>query len=359
MTEVTEPTESHRFDVAVSFAGEDRELVDEIVGLAKAKGIRVFYDEDFRFESWGRDLIEYFTDVYQHQARYAVMFISSHYAEKVWTRQERRSILSRALNDQSEYALPVRLDDTALDGLLPTVGYLDARREGVAGIATAIAAKVSSETPEVPSKWTTGVPRDDASTQALLALKPPGWEYLYYGGLLVQGEARLRPGFLDMQIGYAKHRAHLDGSETYRYLESTLGRYGALADMFGAVLAQSVQDQSFGLPGEPGDPQRIAHAADRLLDVYDDFLRIVGDIRGTVVPEAFVEPRDLLAQWGVKPTESIQAFFGQFAAQVEGFPEKLLSGEDIHLEMVLKLETEDELMARFRSALEATVATLI
>ena len=175
--EPTEPEETrdgdheYEFDVAVSFAGEDRALVDEIVDLAQEHDVRAFYDEDYKVETWGKDLIEYFTDLYQHRARFAIVFISRHYATKVWPRVERRSILARAMNEHAEYVLPVRLDDTELEGLLPTVGYLDARREGVKGIADAIVQKVSGAAPE-RTEWTTGVPTGDAENQSLLAIRP-------------------------------------------------------------------------------------------------------------------------------------------------------------------------------------------
>lgn len=52
------------------------------------------------------------------------MFISKEYAERPWTKHERRSALSRALKED-EYVLPARFDDTELPGLAPTIGYID------------------------------------------------------------------------------------------------------------------------------------------------------------------------------------------------------------------------------------------
>ena len=55
------------------------------------------------------------------------MFISKHYADKVWTRHERRAALARAMAERDEYVLPARFDDTEIPGLSPVVGYLDLR----------------------------------------------------------------------------------------------------------------------------------------------------------------------------------------------------------------------------------------
>jgi hypothetical protein len=76
------------FDVAISFAGEDREYVKEIAVLLKQRGIPTFYDEDHLAEMWGEDLVEYLDDVYRKRSRYAVVFLSRHYVSKAWPSHE-------------------------------------------------------------------------------------------------------------------------------------------------------------------------------------------------------------------------------------------------------------------------------
>jgi len=65
--------------------------------------------------------------VYQHLARYCVLFVSKHYATRVWTNHERRSAQARALRENREYILPARFDDTEVPGLPPTVAYISIR----------------------------------------------------------------------------------------------------------------------------------------------------------------------------------------------------------------------------------------
>src|SRR5215831_9709039 len=136
--------DTYEFDVAVSFAGEDREFVEEVVAQLKKAGLRVFYDSDHAAEMWGEDLIEYLDDIYRMKARYAMVFISHSYAGKMWTRHERRSALARALEQTTPYVLPVRLDDTVLKGFRPTVGYLDARKLGLSGIVRVALTKLAT-----------------------------------------------------------------------------------------------------------------------------------------------------------------------------------------------------------------------
>lgn len=119
---------SETFDVCLSFAGEQRDYVERIAVALKSAGLKVFYDqdEDIAASLWGRDLGEALDYVYRQGSRFCLMFISADYAAKAWTRHERRSALARAI-EQDEYVLPARFDDTELDGLRPTVAYLDLR----------------------------------------------------------------------------------------------------------------------------------------------------------------------------------------------------------------------------------------
>jgi hypothetical protein len=59
------------------------------------------------------------------KARYCVMFISKEYQARKWTVHEARSAQARAFEEKgAEYILPIRVDDTELEGLLPTIGYV-------------------------------------------------------------------------------------------------------------------------------------------------------------------------------------------------------------------------------------------
>lgn len=45
-----------KYDIALSFAGENREYVDKVAKLLKDKGISVFYDLFEKANMWGKDL---------------------------------------------------------------------------------------------------------------------------------------------------------------------------------------------------------------------------------------------------------------------------------------------------------------
>ena len=130
------------FQVALSFAGEQRDYVREVAKSLAARRIAVFYDE---FESnvlWGRDGVEHFHQIYSQKTQYVIMFISAEYVAKAWTRLERRAAISRQIKDDAEYILPVRFDNSKVPGLLDTMQYLSADHYTPAQLAVEIAKKI-------------------------------------------------------------------------------------------------------------------------------------------------------------------------------------------------------------------------
>jgi hypothetical protein len=116
--------ETRPFQVALSFAGEQRTYVREVAKALTSRHIAVFYDQFQANDLWGKDGAEHFHQIYSRDAQYVVMFISADYVAKAWTRLERRSALSRQMKEDAEYILPVRFDDTEVPGLPDTLQFL-------------------------------------------------------------------------------------------------------------------------------------------------------------------------------------------------------------------------------------------
>lgn len=114
-----------KYDIVLSFAGEDRAFAEGVARILVSKGVRVFYDRYEDVELWGKDLYTHLDEVYRKLGRYCVMFISENYKERLWTNHERESAQARAFEQNEEYILPVRLDDTEIPGIKGTIGYLD------------------------------------------------------------------------------------------------------------------------------------------------------------------------------------------------------------------------------------------
>lgn len=130
------------YDIAVSFAGEDRAYVEQVSNALKLSGLSVFYDGYEKSDLWGKDLYVHLTNVYRDYSKYCLMFISEHYTRKQWTNHERKAAQARAFSENREYILPLRLDDSSVVGVLDTTGFVDARRTPVEEIVEMLWDKV-------------------------------------------------------------------------------------------------------------------------------------------------------------------------------------------------------------------------
>ncbi|MDP9224865.1 MAG: TIR domain-containing protein [Actinomycetota bacterium] len=130
------------YDVALSFAGEQRAYVDQVAAALRGKGVRPFYDKYERANLWGKDLYEHLDYVYQRAAGYCVVFASEDYANKTWTNHERKSAQARAIEENVEYILPARFDETEIPGIRKTIGYIDLRHTTPEELADLIVQKL-------------------------------------------------------------------------------------------------------------------------------------------------------------------------------------------------------------------------
>jgi len=140
---------TYEFEVSFSFAGEDRAFVKEVASYLVENNVKVFYDEFQEIDLWGKDLYVYLDEIYRKKSRYCVVFISKHYKEKLWTNHERESAQARAFQENSEYILPFRLDDTEIPGIKPTTGYLSSKNISSQKLAEAISKKINAGSPQL------------------------------------------------------------------------------------------------------------------------------------------------------------------------------------------------------------------
>ena len=117
-----DPSADH-YDVAISFAGEQRQFVEEFATSLKKHGTTVFYD-DF-VDLWGKDLTVELARVYRSGARYVVIFVSNEYVKKAWPNEERQHALAGRIERMDDSILPARFDPIKLPGLPASVGYID------------------------------------------------------------------------------------------------------------------------------------------------------------------------------------------------------------------------------------------
>ena len=342
--------ESYDYDVAVTFAGEDREFVEEVVRDIASAGYKVFYDQDEQVTLWGEELTEFFPKIYEERSRYAVMFVSRHYAAKAWTRLERRSVLVRALNQPTPYLLPVRLDSTRLTGVRETISYLDGIRIGAKGVAMAIRQKLGGMQRAGGGSFNGLVPRNGQEVTVMVGERPAGWEYLLYAYQLVHGVELLHNRYLDHRMGFAEPAEFVAEEEIADVVGRELAIGNGIIRNFEIVMSDPAQRSAFGPPGNVG---QIVHLADRYISVYESFMQWASRIR-SYAPRS-VEARRLfesLASFAQQPVERMRTFTYKLRDMADPIHSQLVNGETATLVLHLPLEVTLDARAEFARAMK-------
>jgi hypothetical protein len=130
------------YEIVLSFAGEDRRIAKKLYDVLTKKGVTVFYDFAEKERLWGKDLYQHLQEIYRDKARFCVVFVSESYVKKRWTRHELKQAQDRAFRENSEYILPLILDDAKLPGLNYTTGHIDLRKNKLVDVAALLLAKL-------------------------------------------------------------------------------------------------------------------------------------------------------------------------------------------------------------------------
>ncbi|WP_454717141.1 toll/interleukin-1 receptor domain-containing protein [Caulobacter segnis] len=121
---------THAFDVAFSFPGEVRTLVEAVAGGLEARigPNSYFYDNNYVSQLARPSLDVLLQDIYRNRAKLVVVFLSSDYQNKNWCGIEFRAIRDIIAERDHKRIMFIRTDDGAVDGVFATDGYVDARK---------------------------------------------------------------------------------------------------------------------------------------------------------------------------------------------------------------------------------------
>lgn len=253
------------FDVALSFAGEDRPAAEALAEACKARGLTVFYDLYERATLWGKDLYQHLANVYSNNARFCVVFVSEHHVRKLWTKHELKAAQSRAFRAPQEYILPIRLDGTTLPGLPETVGYLEWSSTSPAEVAELLATKLGVE--RKPSPPVTQ--RERASK--LDDSKPRR--------VRMQGR---RPDVVDLYVGEVWWSAGIDEADALMALLFRSNRAGVPIGGSPVTLGSIRRDRATWVWATMKDPGGAAEATGRALTPYDAREQVLESLNGLI-----------------------------------------------------------------------------
>lgn len=161
-------------------------------------------------------------------------------------------------------------------------------------------------------------PRTEDEVAALLNIKPDGWEYLLYGGVLYVERARLEDQYRDHVLGYAQlSGSPLDFPEATKEVGAAFGDAQAMVATLMNMLDPDRHERAFGKPGEPGDAALIQHLAKRTVDGYAELMEWARQVRSMRVPTEMQEVFRLAAALMDTPVEEFREYVDQAVAQLD------------------------------------------
>lgn len=137
-------SDEYPYDVALSFAGNIRPVVEELVRSFQNRGLSVFYDFDQQALLWGQDLRVRLSEVYANEALFMLVFLSHAYPERDWTDFELAIGKEAATKRTEEYLLPILVDDVKIVGIKETISRINLRDRTPDQVADLLAEKVQS-----------------------------------------------------------------------------------------------------------------------------------------------------------------------------------------------------------------------
>jgi hypothetical protein len=135
---------THVFDVALSFPGEVRIVVDQIAfELERQIGPNsYFYDNNYVSQLARPSLDTLLQDIYLNRSKLVVVFLCGDYQLKDWCGIEFRAIKEIIMKRDYKKIMFVQMDDSPVEGVFKTDGYIDGRKYSPQEIAHYIRERV-------------------------------------------------------------------------------------------------------------------------------------------------------------------------------------------------------------------------
>lgn len=104
----------YEFDIAISFAGENRELARHIADQIQMLDCAVFFDELYEANYLGTAWRKQFEDIFKNRSRVVVCVLDVHHADKIWPTFERECFTPRVADGA---VIPIFLDNSVFPGI--------------------------------------------------------------------------------------------------------------------------------------------------------------------------------------------------------------------------------------------------
>lgn len=132
--------QKNRFIVAFTFAGENRQFVEQVADEVSSRfgRQRVFYDAFYEAELARPNLDTYLQNIYHNQSDLLVVFLCENYSSKEWCSLEWRAIRDLIKQKNDDRIIFVKMGNFEVGGVFSIDGYLDGTKNSPQKIAQRI-----------------------------------------------------------------------------------------------------------------------------------------------------------------------------------------------------------------------------
>jgi hypothetical protein len=199
------------------------------------------------------------------------------------------------------------------------------------------------------------VPLSRGHQAALIHERAPGWEYLLYAGVLLQGRNALEVKWHDEELGMARGEPlTLEPGAEFEYLSNEFSRLRVLVGSVQRVFEPAAQEQASGAPGEAGDPIRIENLARHVIGIYEGLLDWAARLRAVVPPDHLERTFELTALMAKAPIVQFRQFVDELVRELGKLPAHLASEseETLQIQVDLVLRIDPEVLAEFEAEMD-------
>ena len=198
------------------------------------------------------------------------------------------------------------------------------------------------------------IAKSDEQIAQLLSERPQGWEYLLFAGALCAGVERLETKYSDYSLGYAPRLGIMIERQQFAdFINSQLDELNVMIGTLDALFSPTAMEDALGPPGIAGDPDKVLHAASRVVRLYEDVLLWAERLRGMAMRSEHREIVELLVQFSGQPVNELRDFVHRFGAQVNEIPSLIAKNERIVIDETVKFSIPRELVQSFNAKIQA------
>jgi hypothetical protein len=219
---------------------------------------------------------------------------------------------------------------------------IDAR---IGDLQESLEAMAPSDSSEEAAAIFHAVPETPNQQRRLLLHRPPGWEYLLYAGVLLQGKTALEAKWHDEELEMPRgERLAVEEESAMSYLSREMSRLRSLTGTSMRVFTREAQVRAFCAAGEPGDPVRIERLATHVVETYENMMDWAAGLRAMVPPEQYERVYALTASMAHLPLTQFRQFVDDIVRETARIPRHLAAASDeplvIEVELILKIDQE-------------------